>query len=1240
VLNWQWVRVALETLEDGFMVNNYFGKAARALLIASLVAVGSSGGLNADDTEIYQATFSPGGTGGRPNVLIIFDDSGSMNTDVLLQPPAYDPTAVYPLPASSSTDAQIYWSVYDPDPDVEAVPPAYDTPNYFPASINRCAESYSPLATVGVFSSRAVGWQSDTKEWDELATDAQHVDCLVDVVNANPSNGAGQGNGYPKEPAGVYTAGEELSAATPGDSDLDWAREYTKVYTFYSAHYMGYLEYVKTPAVLVSRTRLDIAKEAVKTVIAGNPGIDFGLALFNSNTPDWFWTGTEWIGTDVQARSGGRIAKRILESDDASARAAHRTSLGVTVDAITSNGWTPLCESTYEAYRYLAGLGLVYGDQLDTSVVDGVVTDTPGRDSLAENPAGTYESPATDCSVTYVILMTDGLPTFDTDANARIKTLTGATSCNTYQDDYYETSENCLPELAAHMATEDLDNDASNGEQISILSTIGFTTDQSLLSDAASNGGGRYFTAVNAAGLAAALQGAVANSLAQDVSFTSPSVAVDSFTRTQSRDDVFFSMFNPERRIDWPGNIKKLKLSIDATVCAPATACLVDKNVDPAINIATGAIESSASTYWSNGDGGIVDEGGVGALLAARDLTGRTLLTNTATTAASGLEAFNSTNLDATGFGYADDATLFAKFGVSDQTELNAIISWGQGYDVMDEDKDSNVTENRPWILADMLHSKPLVINYGATGSTNVEDGTDLRILVGTNGGFLHMFNNKLGDENWAFFPKELAQVLAQRAANPVSNDHVYGIDGSPVLYSKDVDHDGTIDDSDGDIAWVYFGLRRGGRGLYALDLSDPDDPKLKWSIDQSTTGFGELGQTWSDPVVTRIPGYVDVNGVAKPVLVFGAGYDPINDGSGLASASVDTMGRGLFIVDAADGTLLWSVTPAADTTTNLQETGLVHSVAGMVRPLDSNGDELTDRIYFADTGGNIWRVDMPGSLLPNASNPESDTWRIVKLAAINGGTAATDRRFFNAPDVVRTSYAGSVFDAVLIGSGDRTNPNGTDVDNQFYMLKDKQILPYFTAAPSSCPADPYDFRCDLPLNSTDPAPADPNDPSVPDPFLYDATDNLAQQGTAGEKDAALKLLAKSNGWFMDLEASGEKSLSSSLTIAGSTYFGTFSPASNLANMCEPATGTGRLHVVKLLNAAAGFDFDPNTSFERSWIIGSLIPDTPSVHIDEEGVIRLLLPPGSGGGGNMSNPFLTGATLPDPYGEYWYREEY
>eukprot|EP00493_Phyllostaurus_siculus_P012704 UN12891 len=79
-------------------------------------------------------------------------------------------------------------------------------------------------------------------------------------------------------------------------------------------------------------------------------------------------------------------------------------------------------------------------------------------------------------------------------------------------------------------------------------------------------------------------------------------------------------------------------------------------------------------------------------------------------------------------------------------------INWARDIDVDDEDSDGSYVDQRSDIFGDPLHSKPVSIDYG--------DG-NIRILVGTNAGFLHMLNDK-GDsieEEWAFMPAELLQT-------------------------------------------------------------------------------------------------------------------------------------------------------------------------------------------------------------------------------------------------------------------------------------------------------------------------------------------------------------------------------------------------------------------------------------------------------------------------------------------------
>jgi type IV pilus assembly protein PilY1 len=1141
----------------------------------------------ADDTEIYKSAVSASELG-RPKVLIIFDDSGSMRTEVIATPPPFDSTKAYdPVDGVNLALDRIYWSRNGEPPD-----PA--SGRYFLAAASRCNQAVEPLNSQGFFQTKARRWRSSRNRWVDLApgvNDPPHVECEADVIEGDDNN-PGYSNGFAvRGSSGPFVAGDA------GVSNARWG---STPYTFYSANYMRW--YYQEVVLEENRTRLEIAQEVVSSLVDANRSIDFGLALFNRNAGS--------------SEDGGRVVFPIIEDMDLGTR-SNLVDM-VNSPKVVADGWTPLCESTYEAYRYLTGQSVLYGKQASWD-------DAPPRSLAAEEPVGTYKSPNADCAYTYIILMTDGLPTRDGDANAAIRALTGK-DCNLYPTDGAGLTQNCLPRLTEYMANNDLDGDSTNGRQLGITYTIGFTTDQSLLSDAANAGKGEYYTANNAAELTAAFQGAILNILSTEATFTSPAVAVDTFSQTRSDENVFFAMFNPSERQDWAGNIKKLQISVSG-----GSALLVDKNGNPAIDSGSGAINETASTFWSSNDGGDVTRGGVGGLLAARDLVARprTLFTNTGTGGA--LETFAAENFEPADFGLeADDFEgLYALFGVPGEAGFKDLLAWAEGFDVDDEDEDSDRDETRSWILADMLHGKPLVINYGARGSFTREN-PELRMLAGTNGGFLHMFGVDDGEEDWAFFPKELAGVLSPRRRDDVSPDQIYGIDGSAILYRLDNNRDGTIDSGEGDLAWVFFGLRRGGRILYALDVSNPDNPALLWTIDESTPGFEELGQTWSAPVIARIPGYKTAGGaggadVYRPVLVFGAGYDDIKDDiETAASPSADTMGRGVYLVDAETGNLVWSLTPAADSATNKQETGLLHSVPAAVTQLDSNGDTLTDRLYFADTGGNLWRVDMPGDTLPGAAQTR---WRVTKMAAFNTAAddaLATDRRFFNAPDVVRTVINGSMVDAVLIGSGDRTNPNAMDVENRFYVVLDEAVLPY-TNDKSCDPPEPFrDFRCYLPLSDDD---------------LFDVTSNVLQTGTAAEIEAASEALVAARGWRLDLQNTGEKNLSRALTIDGRIYFSTFSPDVVDFDACVPVPGIGRLYVVNLLNGVAVRSLDEDSDFERFVSIGGLIPDAPSPHFGSDGVIRLLLPPGGSVEATIGNPMETGSTLDSPYGQYWFRED-
>ena len=133
------------------------------------------------------------------------------------------------------------------------------------------------------------------------------------------------------------------------------------------------------------------------------------------------------------------------------------------------------------------------------------------------------------------------------------------------------------------------------GQQNITTYTVGFTIDLPILAETAERGGGRYYTADDTATLANALTSIVTTILSEDTTFTAPTVAVNTFNRTQNLSDLFISVFRPSGRTHWPGNLKKYRIrASDATI--------VDANGDPAIDPATGFFLETAQSFWSAAD--------------------------------------------------------------------------------------------------------------------------------------------------------------------------------------------------------------------------------------------------------------------------------------------------------------------------------------------------------------------------------------------------------------------------------------------------------------------------------------------------------------------------------------------------------------------------------------------------------------------------------------------------------------
>jgi len=505
------------------------------------------------------------------------------------------------------------------------------------------------------------------------------------------------------------------------------------------------------------------------------------------------------------------------------------------------------------------------------------------------------------------------------------------------------------------------------------------------------------------------------------------------------------------------------------------------------------------------------------------------------------------------------------------------LINWSRGQNNQLNDNPSQAsTDVRGYTYGDVLHSRPAVINYNRTGQPT---GRDIVAYFGANDGMFHAVKggdtDADGDEKWGFIPLEhFANLQRLYTVSPLigtATPKPYFTDGSVGFYTYDANNDGQLTaDSSNDTASVFLSMRRGGRFYYALNVIDPDAPKFLWKKSNASAGYGELGLTWSEPKPATI------RYQANPVVIFGLGYDAAaNDATTQGTA---TMGRGVMVADAVTGAPIWQAGPAPIGATYTKTvSGMTYSISADPVVLDTNSDGYADRIYVADTGGNVWRI--------NIDNATPSNWTVYKVASV-GGTGANARKFLYPPDVV---YA-TGYDAVLIGSGDREHPSDTTVLNRYYMFKDSHCLQplvstsstkIFCAVPTSAPENTYVW---VKRDWGTPG------PTLAESDLYDATGNLVQVGTSSEKSAAVTSINGRGGWYVTLgklDSStgaylpiGEKVVGGSISLGGATYFATNVPAVSLGNTnaCTSNLGESRLYAVSYQNGSAVLDLDKTST--------------------------------------------------------------
>jgi type IV pilus assembly protein PilY1 len=277
-----------------------------------------------------------------------------------------------------------------------------------------------------------------------------------------------------------------------------------------------------------------------------------------------------------------------------------------------------------------------------------------------------------------------------------------------------------------------------------------------------------------------------------------------------------------------------------------------------------------------------------------------------------------------------------------------------------------------------------------------------------------------------------------------------------------------------------------------------------------------------------------------------------------------DTVGRGVFMVDALTGNVLWRAGP--DGGANLQLTSMKHSIPGDIRVIDLTGDGLADRMYAADLGGRLWRFD----IFNGKAVTGSEGSRLVEggmLASLGNAeqtapkTQSNTIRFFYAPDPALITRPGPPFINIAIGSGHRELPaSDKTVVNWMFSVRDYYVLtPLMTS----------DYKSDC--SSEDP----PCQELVTEDDLEDLTDLVGSDAT----DAVPVGLTGSRGWKLEMEETGEKVLAEARTFQGDVFFTTYSPVEtgSTADACGIKFGLNKLYVVNAVDARPAYNYDAQT---------------------------------------------------------------
>jgi len=672
--------------------------------------------------------------------------------------------------------------------------------------------------------------------------------------------------------------------------------------TRYTADYLSYLvglangsnrDFTSGTGAIPNDYRISVAQDVSTNLVSSNRALRIGLATFNPPNSS-------------NSGPGGFIARPVSDLSPVSGSVTQTqantnyTALIASINGLSAIANTPLAESFYEITRYMRGMASYYN-----------------------STSTTYTSPIQyRCQKNYGVVITDGLPTYDRTfpsndplGGSRLPNWDGISTND--GDNLFGDAEGdtlYLDDMAKFafdidMRTTGTDvagkswNAVDFPKQNMNTYTVGFTSANQMLSDAASYGQGKYYQATDSAGLNTALSSALSDITSKAGSGGS---GITSSSIVGVGAAYYQTSYDPK---DWRGTIKSYGFTSGGEVNTASVLWTTDTAIVPG---------ATAPTYqsWNT-------------------------LTNAPVTLA------------------------YASFSPAQQAILNQGLPTGiTGSDLVEWSKGINKTGLKPRsvLLGDIINS-PLVLaspsdktaadlvgdtsysTYLATKAANMTPS----LVVNANDGFVSVINPANGTRRYAYMPSSVLPSLRNIADTAYLNGvgHEFLVDGQLGVFDAQLNS-----------AWKTLalgGTGAGGKTFYAVQLYDASAgnvTKALWEISAPTTAntanvFNDLGYAYARPEVARLAD-------GRWAAFISNGY---GSSSGVAA---------LYVVDIRDGSLIKKIViDSTETTNGLSSVKLKVNSQNVVQA--AYGGDLKGRMWKFDLSGattDTWAVAFAGKPL------------------------------------------------------------------------------------------------------------------------------------------------------------------------------------------------------------------------------------------------------------------------------------